>query len=195
MQALHTLLYEYIPAAFLLGVLMIECNWSITRMIGNKGEAPTLVHYKLVILMHLTYGRENTVEYVQSLCVAHLLWTDRYTVPAACQSEEMCEEALFSKFSAALQKHPNAKTLDDAFDLVLTMPPPSTAKKDISSSKVSHALLMGIGGRLQQLVRHKAFACGSCALRPMDQCKLLYTAAAYPLHYPPRLRKKIVEEY
>ena len=77
------------------------------------------------------------MEYVRTLCVVCLFWTQWHNkVLTACYSQEMCE-TLLSRLSAALQRDPAAKILEEAFDVFLNVGPACTDEKDIQGSKVS----------------------------------------------------------
>ena len=98
---MKTLLFEYVPALFLLGTLVRDCNWGG----GDSSPARKGVHYWLHILVQLTMGCEHPVEYVLRVLTAILMWCPWMTRSRAQgHSEEACE-AVLSHLISSMHHH------------------------------------------------------------------------------------------
>ena len=73
LSGLKNLLHFYIPAAFLLGNLVRDCNWD-GRPVGTGRTARKVLELSLVLIVALTMDTNCNVPYVRTLCVALLLW-------------------------------------------------------------------------------------------------------------------------
>ena len=69
---LKNLLHFYIPAAFLLGNLVRDCNWDC-RPAGTGRTARKVLELSLVLILELTMDTDCNVPYVRTLCVALVL--------------------------------------------------------------------------------------------------------------------------
>ena len=77
-QGLVTLLYGYIPALFIIGSQVRDCHWSAQ---GEQHAAGPLLSPCLHVLLRLTLGYEDQVEYVRTIVVARLLWSQWFPHP------------------------------------------------------------------------------------------------------------------
>ena len=103
MQGLVTLLYGYIPALFIIGSQVRDCHWSAQ---GEQHAAGPLLSRCLHVLLRLTLGYEDKVEYVRTIVVARLLWSQWFGhLPGVAHSEEPCE-ALLSRVVHLMAQHP-----------------------------------------------------------------------------------------
>ena len=73
LTGLKNVLYFYIPAAFLLGNLVRDCNLD-GRPAGTGRTARKVLELSLVLIVALTMDTDCNVPYVRTLCVALLLW-------------------------------------------------------------------------------------------------------------------------
>ena len=84
LTGLKNLVHFYIPAAFLLGNLVHDCNWD-GRSAGTGRTARKVLGLSLVLIVALTMDTDCNVPYVRTLCVALLLWLPRNdAVPGCC---------------------------------------------------------------------------------------------------------------
>ena len=138
-KALHSLLFEYIPAIFSLGMMVRQCNWGGEHRSAHLGG--TILNNALHILYSFFQGREQSVEYIRTIIVARLLWVQWSTFLAPrCLSEEMCE-ALLARTVAFFRKHPNLTTFDAQHDLFLMTPLAKQHQKDLHDSKIAKDLV------------------------------------------------------
>ena len=113
-QGLVTLLYGYIPALFIIGSQVRDCHWSAP---GEQHAAGPLLSRCLNVLLRFTLGYEDKVEYVRTIVVARLLWSQWFArLPGVAHSEEPCE-ALLSRVVHLMAQHPRNCT----WSLVLTV--------------------------------------------------------------------------
>ena len=128
MIGLKNLLHFYIPAAFLLGNLVRDCNWD-GRPAGTVRTASKVLELSLVLIVALTMGTDCNVPYVRTLCVALLSWLPQnVAVPGCCYAEEPLE-AMLSRLGSSCRAYPRMKTFDQTLDLFLTMAPPKRGEK------------------------------------------------------------------
>ena len=97
---------------FLMDLLVRDSNWSPLQGSGGSAGPVKIFEFALVILLHFVNSLEQKVEYIRTLSIARLLWTDRFQhTPSMCHNEEMCD-LLRSRLVSALQKLPLANTLE-----------------------------------------------------------------------------------
>ena len=126
-DGLNTLLFEYVPALFLLGTPVCDRNSGS----GDSTLVKKALHCSLHIVMRLTQGREHLVEYVRSVITAILLWSSwMMGILAACHSEEMCEAMLLRPISS-MRRHPQMNNVDSRCDLYLLLKPANQHAKDL----------------------------------------------------------------
>ena len=70
-KGMVVLLLEYIPALFLCGFLVRNCNLANQQ---NSDDALQAAHYAFHILVYVCWGAEHTTEYVRTLGVSFLFW-------------------------------------------------------------------------------------------------------------------------
>ena len=127
-QGLVTLLYGYIPALFIIGSQVRDCHWSAH---GEQHPAGPLLSRCLHVLLRLTLGYEDKIEYVRTIVVARLLWSQWFArLPGVAHSEEPCE-ALLSRVVHLMAQHPGNCTLQQVDDLFILTPVADQAPKDI----------------------------------------------------------------
>ena len=91
---LKNLLHFYIPAAFLLGNLVRDCNWDGRRARTGR-TARKVLEWSLVLIVALTMDTDCKLPYVRTLCVALMLWLPwNDAVPGCCYAEEPLEAKL-----------------------------------------------------------------------------------------------------
>ena len=91
-QGLVTLPYGYIPALIIIGSQVRDCHWSAQ---GEQHAAGPLLSRCLHVLLSLTLDYEDKVEYVRTIVVARLLWSQWFArLPRVAHSEEPCEALL-----------------------------------------------------------------------------------------------------
>ena len=74
------------------------------------------------VLMHLTLGYEEKVEYVRTIVVARLLWSQWYArLPGLAHSEEPCEAQL-SRGDDFMAHHAHNCTFEQVHDLFVLSP-------------------------------------------------------------------------
>ena len=128
LTGLKNLLHFYIPAAFLLGNLVRDCNWD-GRPAGTGRTARKVLGLSLVLIVALTTDTDCNVPYVRTICVAFLLWLPRKdAVPGRCYAEEPLE-AMLSRLGSRCRAYPQMKTFDQTFDLFLSMAPPERGER------------------------------------------------------------------
>ena len=151
-KGMVVLLLDYIPAVFLCGFLVCNCNWANQQ---NSDDALQAAHYAFHILVHLCWGAEHTTQYVRTLGVSFLFWGWwEQTVLGKCHFEEMGEARLVE----TLRLNLTSSFLDDCFDLFLLTPPTLTDFKDLHGSHLRNDTI--------KLVRRNLSTIMPVAVRP-----------------------------
>ena len=149
-KGIVVVLLEYIPALFLCGFLVRNCNRANQQ---NSDDALHAAHYGFHILVHLCWGAKHTTEYVRTLGVSFLFWGRwEQTIPRKCHSEEM-GEALLARLVEKLRLNPNSGSLDDCFDLFLLTPAARTDLKDLHGSHLQNDTIKLLWRNLNTFVR------------------------------------------
>ena len=149
-KGMVVLLLEYIPALFLSGFMVRNCNWANQK---NSDDALQAAHCVFHILVHLCWGADHTTEYVRTLGVSFLFWGRwEQKIPGKCHSEEM-GEALLAPLVEKLRLNPNSSSLDDCFDLFLLTPAARTDLKDLHGSHLQKDTIKLVRCSLNTFVR------------------------------------------
>ena len=149
MQGLVTLLYGYIPALFIIGSQVRDCHWSAQ---GEQHAAGPLLSRCLHVLLRLTLGYEDKVEYVRTIVVARLLWSQWFArLPGVAHSEEPCE-ALLSRVVHLMAQHPGNCTLQQVHDLFILTPVADQTPKDLQYVNVPKGLPQLVDRRFTRLM-------------------------------------------
>ena len=136
-QGLVTLLYGYIPALFIIGSQVRDCHWSAQ---GEQHAAGPLLSRCLHVLLRLTLGYEDKVEYVRTIVVARLLWSQWFArLPGVAHSEEPYE-ALLSRVVHLMAQHLGNCTLQQVHDLFILTPVADQTPKDLQYVNVPKGL-------------------------------------------------------
>ena len=149
MQGLGTLLYGYIPALFIIGSQVRDCHWSAE---GEQHAAGPLLSRCLHVLPRLTLGYEDKVEYVRTIVVARLLWSQWFArLPGVAHREEPCE-ALLSRVVHLMAQHPGNCTLQQVHDLFILTPTAGQTPKDLQHVNVPKGLPQLVDRRFTRLM-------------------------------------------
>ena len=110
------LLYQYIPACYVLGWMVRECHWGSGEV--GTGRLPLSLLLRVLHMLLCLGGDEPARQkYFGPTVMALLTWTPWHsTVPGRCYSEEPCEATL-SRLASACRNHPQLWTPDDVMDL------------------------------------------------------------------------------
>ena len=148
-QGLVTLLYGYIPALFIIGSQVRDCHWSAQ---GEQHAAGPLLSRCLHVLLRLTLGYEDKVEYVRTIVVARLLWSQWFArLPGVAHSEEPCE-ALLSRVVHLMAQHPGNCTLQQVHDPFILTPVADQTPKDLQYVNVPKGLPQLVDRRFTRLM-------------------------------------------
>ena len=94
----------------------------------------------LHVLLRLTLGYEDRVEYVRTIVVARLLWSQWFArLPGVAHSEELFE-ALLSRVVHLMAQHPGNCTLQQVHDLFILTPVAGQTTKDLQYVNVPKGL-------------------------------------------------------
>ena len=144
------LLHFYIPAAFLLGTLVRDCNWD-GRLAGTGRTARKVLELSLVMIVALKMDTDCHVPYVRTLCVALPLWLPRNdAVPGCCYAKEPLE-AMLSRLGSRCRAYPQMKTFDQTLDLFLSMAPPKRGEKK-TRGQIHSGLVAIVSSRLRRFL-------------------------------------------
>ena len=112
---------------------MRNCTWEGRSPDGGK-VAKEVLQQCLVLLVHLFNDNAAKVEYVRTLSTALLSWQKWMDkLPGCCFVEESCE-ALLSRMAARCRGNSTLSSFECVSDLYLTLPPPSTTRKQTRST-------------------------------------------------------------
>ena len=150
LTGLKNLLHFYIPAVFLLGNLVRDCNWD-GRPAGTSRTARKVLALSLVLLVALTMHTDCNVPYVRTLFVALLLWLPwNDAVPGCCYAEEPLE-AMLSRLGSRCRTYPQMKTFDQTLDLFLSMAPPKRGENK-TRGQIRNGLVAILLSRLRRFL-------------------------------------------
>lgn len=109
MTALQHLLYQYVPACFLLGFLVREAFWNGAA--GNTGNtAYTCLQYAYIILLAL--GGERST-YCYNIAMALLQWQDWHSSMPAMAYQEEALEAMLGRLATTMRSDFTVHTIDE----------------------------------------------------------------------------------
>ena len=118
LKQIRLLITDYCPAIFGVGCMVRSCNWD-GRTYGSAVHARTALQWVLCILLRLSPEDSHKVKYIKTVSLALLMWTPWLSATPGCMhSEEGCE-ALLSKVTANLRKHPTRSDHDHYFDVFI----------------------------------------------------------------------------
>ena len=149
-QGLVTLLYGCIPALFIIGWQVRDCHWSPQ---GEQHAAGPLLSCCLHVLVRLTLGYEDKVEYVRTIVVARLLWSHWFArLPRVAHTEEPCEAPL-SRVVHLMAQHFANCTLQQVHDLFILTPVAGQTPKDPQYVNVPKGLPQLVDCRFTKLMQ------------------------------------------
>ena len=129
--AMELLITQYVPALFVVGHMVRNCNWD-SRTAGTGVKAKEVLHQCLHILMKLSGEGAHGVEYIRTILCALMTWTPWHdNLPGCCFSEEINEAAL-SRLGGLCRRHPNVFSVADTWDLYCQVKPGRSTPKDLS---------------------------------------------------------------
>ena len=103
--------------------------------------------------MRLTPGYEEKVEYVRTIVVARLLWSQWYaSLPRVPHSEEPCE-ALWSRVVHLMAQHTHNCTFEQVHDLFMLSPVAGQSPKDPRNVNVPMGLPQLVERRFKRLMQ------------------------------------------
>jgi hypothetical protein len=124
LRGIDSLINFYLPACFRVGYLVRCCTWD-GRPAGTAEFAMNVLQQCCVLLVHMLDDPNAKNEYVRTIAVAILSWQKWHdAIPGVCFAEESCE-ALLSRVGNRLESYRSLTGFEAAFDLFLTVPPPS----------------------------------------------------------------------
>lgn len=150
-RGLHSLLYEYVPAIFMLGFLVRESHWAC-RSGGTSAEAHKLLQWSLHILVHLTWGSEGSVEYVRTVVVALLMWSEWHSSTPGVANSEEAGEALLGRVVNQFKRYPQHDSFEGMYNLFLMVPRADGINKNLSRGNLQRGLVQQLDNNLRFLV-------------------------------------------
>ena len=149
-EGIQTLVDYYCPALLVIGTGVRSCTWEGRTPDGGK-VAKEVLQQCLVLLIHLFNDNAAKVEYVRTLSTALLAWQKWMDkLPGCCFVEESCE-ALLSRMAARCRGNSTISSFEGVSDLFLTLPPPSSARKQTRNT-VRNGLLQLIWVRCRRAI-------------------------------------------
>ena len=144
---MQSLVNVYVPACFAIGWQVRTCSWT-GRERGSGRKAKECLMSCFLLLLGLLGDRAKVSEYVRSLAVALMSWTDWHdSVPAAAYVEEACEAQL-SRLSSALKRNPHATGVADVSDIYILLGVPDQALHAAHHHPVSSDLQRAVNDNL-----------------------------------------------
>ena len=129
---------------------MRTCTWA-GRDAKTGKLAKDVLMMSLTLLMQLFKERATKVEYIRTLSIALMSWTDWMgELPACCFNEESCE-ALLSRMAAVCRSHHTLSSFGNICDLFITLPPPSRQLK-ATRGKLREGLLHLFAVRCRRII-------------------------------------------
>ena len=150
LTGLKNLLHFYIPATFLLGNLVRDCNMD-GRPTGTGRMACKVLELSLVLIVALTMDPDCNVPYIRTLCVALLLWLPwNDAVPGCCYAKEP-PEAMLSRLGSRGRAYPQMKSFHQTLDVFLSMAPPKRGEKK-TRGQIRSGLVAIMSSRLRRFL-------------------------------------------
>ena len=150
LTGLKNLVHFYIPAAFLLGNLVRDCNWN-GGSAGTGRTARKVLELSLILIVALTMDTNCNAPYVRTLCVPLLLWLPwNDAVPGCCYDEEPLE-AMLNRLGSRCRAYHQMKTFDQTLDLFWSMAPPKRGEKK-TRGQIRSGLVAIMSSRLRRFL-------------------------------------------
>ena len=90
LYALRLMISEYVPAIFQIGCLVRNCHWDGTDA-TTAHNAKAVFHRCMVLMLRMSDGHEHQVDYIRTINMAMLHWTEWHDASAGeLHSEEIC---------------------------------------------------------------------------------------------------------
>ena len=179
---MDVLLNDYAPMCLILGSGVRSCTWELVAN-HTGAEARRVLVRCLLVLMRLNEGREVAVEYVRTVCVALLLWTDWHDeVPAAWFCEETCEAAL-SRLSSLCHRHTQHVSTQEIHDLWMQVKPGSQLPHNLPVGGVPRQLQHTVTDMVRAFVRQRGDGVTPLVWQPQGPFRLSHTVKEWPAKY------------
>ena len=184
LTALKVLLYEYVRVVFLVATPVRDCYWG-----ASTSQTPgDVLNGTLHIIMHLGLPHEHKIEYVRSIMVAWLLWSQWHEgLPPQAFSEEPCE-ALLSWVVHRLTCNTGAATFQRCFDEYLLVARASTEGRDRLLSGIPAGTVPHVERNVRALIQAVRQDVVPFARFSAQKAKIVFSWV-WPedLHFPPPL--------
>ena len=152
-NALWSLLYEYVPVLFHLGRQVRTCHWG-ERTVQSGMKAKDIHSLCLLAIIQLrrnVKGRRE--EYVSSLVMQLLMWSPFHShIPAHGHSEEVLE-AMLSRLSKRMRADLTATSITQVEDIFVCLGATRPQSKDLNKPGISKVWPHSAKLNVQELVR------------------------------------------
>ena len=152
-DALHAMLYQYVPAVFALGVQLRGFSWKMHGAKTGKHVKVFLMR-SLTVLLSLHANRQSAsgCHYEGAVSLALLLWDSLNDyLPAAAYVEEGCE-AMLSRFSRTLKHDVTIASMDEHHRTFVSMGKTQQTPHAVDSPRFSQRTVTVIRQRLFKLI-------------------------------------------
>jgi hypothetical protein len=173
--AMDLLITQYVPALFVVGHTVRNCNWD-SRDPGTGVRAKEVLYNCLHILLKLSGEGSHGVEYIRTILCAVMTWTSWHdNLPGCCFSEEICEAAL-SRLGGLCRKHPHVFSVADTWDLYCQVKPGRSIPKELCGGVPVQLSTMVISHAREFIQSNRMIV--TCV--PWFQSKLLVALSSWP---------------
>ena len=152
MEAMEALVNHYVPALFVIGHLVRECNWN-GRDASTARHARDSMLYAACVMMSLLGDRASGNEHLRDVCLALLAWQHWHDgLRGAMFSEEVAEASL-GRFGESLRSNPHVVDADAASDLFQLVRPGSLGHRAIRTEGPTAPFVSMVRGNLGTMIQ------------------------------------------
>ena len=183
--AMEALVNQYIPACFVVGHRVRECNWN-GRRAGTASHAHDVMAYAFSILLPLIGPRNAPgTEHLRDVTIALLFWEDWHDGLFGCAFSEEGPEASLGRFASTLRANPHVTTVEDACDLWCLVSPGRRGYKDLRANVPTEGLCDRVRANLRTFLQAPGRVVSYVPWSPDRMC---IGEAAWPPEYQPPSR-------
>ena len=149
-EAMERLVNGYVPALFVIGQLVRECNWN-GRSAGSSHSAVLCMRYSAVVMFSLLGDRATRTEHLRDLCLALMMWQPWHDHLRGCMFSEELPEASLGRLGEALRSNPHVVTSEGAEDVFLAcIRPGQSGLKEVRAEHPTSELVAMVRSNIER---------------------------------------------
>ena len=176
------LVNEYIPALFVVGNAVRNCNWA-GRDSGTALDARDAMRFSACMLVSLSADRAKHTEHLRDVCIALMMWQEWHSGLLGAMFSEEKPEALLGRFARALTSHPGAVEAQDLEDVFLQVRTGKPGVHELHARGPTQALVHKVTVRMRDFVASQADGVRFVPWAKARMCTAVHGHLS-PLHVP-----------